>query len=89
MQATLTSKGQLTLPAAIRHKLKLLPGDKLDCVALANGRIEMIPARGSIRDLCGSLPRRKRPVSVENMERAIHGSAVRKVAKRSNRTNLP
>ena len=30
MKATMTTKGQVTIPAAIRRQLKLAPGDKLD-----------------------------------------------------------
>lgn len=75
MITTLTSKGQLTLPASVRRKLKLRPGDKLDCVVRDDGRIEMIPMQRSIRDLRGILPRPTRRVSLKEMDDAIRRGA--------------
>jgi len=43
-QATLTSKGQITIPAAVRHQYNLRAGDLIDFAP--NGRsINMVPAR--------------------------------------------
>ena len=77
MITTLTSKGQLTLPADIRRQLNLKPGDKLDFTLLDDGRVEVTPVRGSMRDLKGSLPRPKRTVSLKQMDQAIRQGARR------------
>ncbi|MFN0317478.1 MAG: AbrB/MazE/SpoVT family DNA-binding domain-containing protein [Burkholderiales bacterium] len=39
--ATVTSKGQVTLPKELRDALKITPGSKLGFKVLANGRAEM------------------------------------------------
>lgn len=44
MKTTLSSKGQVVLPAAVRRKLGLVAGAMLD-VALEAGRIVLEPAR--------------------------------------------
>lgn len=71
MLATLTSKGQLTLPKAVRTKMDLQPGDKLDFVLLDNGTLEVVPLKQPPQKLRGILPRPTRPVSIEEMNTAI------------------
>ena len=46
-EATLTSKGQLTAPKAIREHLHLKPGDKVVFV-IRDGRVELEAGNGSI-----------------------------------------
>ena len=47
MQATITSKGQVTLPKPVRDKLRLRPGDKIDFMAEEGGSLRVAPvARG-------------------------------------------
>ena len=75
MLATLTSKGQVTLPSAIRKQLKLKPGDRLDFVLREDGCIEIVPVRGSLTSLKGMVPRPEQPVSLEEMEKAIIGGS--------------
>ena len=75
MIATLTSKGQLTLPVSIRRKLHLKAGDKLEILSKKDGHIEAIPVRKSIRELKGILPNPKEEVSLSDMEKAIAAGA--------------
>ncbi|WP_420597333.1 AbrB/MazE/SpoVT family DNA-binding domain-containing protein [Deinococcus sp.] len=44
MKTTLTSKGQITLPAEIRRQLRLKQGSKIDVVVNDAGQIVMTPA---------------------------------------------
>ena len=44
MKTTLTSKGQITLPAEIRRQLRLKQGSKMDVVVNDAGQIVMTPA---------------------------------------------
>lgn len=75
--ATLTSKGQLTLPKAIRDALRLNPGDKVQFVKLEDGSYAIRPATRSVKDLDGFLynPDQK-PVTIEEMNEAIAEAAV-------------
>ena len=73
-RATLTSKGQLTLPKALRERLRLETGDRIDFVVDDKGRLIGIPARpGGEEDLAGSLRHLAgtTPVSLEEMDQVI------------------
>lgn len=54
--ATLTSKGQMTLPKDVRDDLKLEPGDKVDIVKEGN-RYVLVPRNVRAEDLYGVLHR--------------------------------
>ena len=71
MRSTLTSKGQITLPVEIRNKFQLNPGDEIEFFILESGKIECIPVTTSIKELKGFLPKSKKAVSLEDMDRAI------------------
>jgi antitoxin PrlF len=76
--ATLTSKGQTTIPKEIRDLLGLAPGDKLDFVVESDGRVVLRPATLDVRQLRGLLRRRgRKPVSLEKMDSAIAQGALR------------
>lgn len=76
--ATLTSKGQTTIPKEIRDLLGLAPGDKLDFVVESDGRVVLRPATLDVRQLRGLLRRRGgKPVSLEEMDSAIAQGASR------------
>lgn len=70
--ATLTSKGQVTIPVEVRHQLGLAAGDRIEFVQVDDsGRYEIIPATKSIRVLKGILRRPLQSVSIEDMNNAI------------------
>jgi antitoxin PrlF len=76
--ATLTSKGQTTIPKDIRDFLRLSPGDKLDFVVDSDGRVILRAATVDVRELRGLLYKKGRtPVTLEEMDRAIAESAAR------------
>lgn len=71
MQTTITSKGQVTVPAEIREKLNLRTGDRLD-FEIENGAIRVVPVgKGTLEEFMGILPKATRTVSVEEMNEAI------------------
>lgn len=77
--ATMTSKGQITLPAATRARLRLVKGSKLEVSENAEGQIVLTPrpARtGDIRKLRGILKYDGPPVSIEEMNKAIEEAVV-------------
>jgi AbrB family looped-hinge helix DNA binding protein len=52
-EAKLTSKGQLTLPAALRESLNLKPGDKVVFIENAKGHVEIEARTKTLADLRG------------------------------------
>ncbi len=80
--ATLTSKGQITIPAETRKRLRLVPGSKVDFVQNEAGETVLRTKTGDIRALRGILKYDGPPVSIEEMNEAI-GRAVVESFKRS------
>ncbi|MDR7270611.1 AbrB family looped-hinge helix DNA binding protein [Pelomonas saccharophila] len=60
--ATLTAKGQTTIPKEIRERLGLEAGDKLVFTALSDGTVVMRAKTRRLLDLAGSLTRPGQPV---------------------------
>jgi AbrB family looped-hinge helix DNA binding protein len=74
--ATVTSKWQMVLPKAVREHLGVHPGDQLDFVIQADGRVIVRPAVMDVRALKGALAvEGSRPVSVSRMNSAIRRRA--------------
>jgi len=71
MTSRLTSKGQITIPKAIRDKLELAEGDKLEFVLYPDGTLGLIPKTRDVRELQGSLPPPARALSLEEMDNVI------------------
>lgn len=69
--ATLTSKGQTTIPIQIRTYLGLHAGDKIEFLIEENGRVVIAPLTTDVRELKGILPKPKKPVTIEQMNKAI------------------
>jgi len=69
--ATLTTKGQLTLPKPIRDRLGVGPGDRVVFRETLDGVIVLEPDTVDLRSLCGALKSRKTGVTLDDMERAI------------------
>lgn len=75
--ATLTSKGQITIPVQVRTALGLDAGDRVEFVEMEEGQFAIIAATRRVQDLKGLIRKPARPVSLEDMQVAIasHGSA--------------
>lgn len=71
MEATLTSKGQITIPKAIRQQLNLNKGDRLEFLLDKQKIIRIMPKTTSIKKLKGCVAKRKRPVSLKRMQKTI------------------
>jgi AbrB family looped-hinge helix DNA binding protein len=72
--ATLTSKGQLTLPKDVRTKLHLEAGEKIAFrVDEATGSAVMFPMNKTVDEVFGILknPGPTKPKSVESMDNAV------------------
>lgn len=69
--ATITSKGQLTIPKAVRDALKLKAGDQVD-IEVRGGEARMVPVCRETREVYGILAKRDRKaVGVEEMNRKL------------------
>lgn len=77
MQSTITSKGQVTVPKAIRDRLHLSPGDRIEFIVDEDGTVRVIPVSGTLHQLKGMVPKPKRIVSLPEMEDAISNGAAR------------
>ena len=76
--ATLTSKGQVTIPRSVRHALGLGSGDRIEFVETAKGQFAIVPATHSVRELKGLFRgKRRKPVTIEEMNAAIAKRASR------------
>jgi antitoxin PrlF len=72
MQTTLTTKGQMTLPAAVRAQLGLEAGDQLLVAVLDNDTIVLKrPPAGAAAPLRGLLARPKKALSLEEMDAGV------------------
>ncbi len=71
MIATITSKGQITLPASVRKELKIGTGDKLDIEVTPDGEILGRPVKNDLSTLADVLPPTKRRLSLAEMDAAI------------------
>jgi len=68
---TLTSKGQITIPIAVRQELQLDTGDRVEFVQIAPGRFELIANTSHVTELKGMFGIPKKAVSIETMNQAI------------------
>jgi len=69
-EATVTSKGQVTIPADIRKSMGLTAGERVVFTQLDDGTTVMRTKKRSILDLKGMLKpaRGKRKVAIEDMK---------------------
>jgi len=74
--ATVTTKGQITIPLAIRHALNLDVGSKVEFVETAVGEYKIVPLNQSVQVLKGVLKKRSAPVTVDEMNEAIAQMAI-------------
>ena len=70
--ATLTNKGQVTIPKTVRNSLHLHAGDKVEFVITEDKEALLRPVTRKVDDVFGRLhkPGRK-PVSIDKMDHGI------------------
>ena len=69
--ATLTSKGQITIPAAVRAAMRLHAGTKIEFVETAPRQYTIMAKTGSVRDLQGIVPKPDKIATIDDMNHAI------------------
>ena len=73
--ATLTSKGQVTIPKTVRDELGLREGDRVAFRVLDDGTVVVEPETIDLLDLAGTLIPRRKGVTVADMDDAIRAAA--------------
>jgi AbrB family looped-hinge helix DNA binding protein len=67
-ESTVTTKGQITIPKAVRERLHLEPGDKVYFDVQDDGSVSMMTRKHRIESLFGLLKTKlKRPITIEEM----------------------
>lgn len=69
--ATMTSKGQITVPASVRAALGVDAGDRLEFVQVSSGRFELVASTKPVTALKGLIRKPIVQVTVEAMNAAI------------------
>ena len=70
--ATLTSKGQVTIPKVVRDSLHLHAGDKVDFLVTGNGEVLLKPVTKRVDDVFGRLHKSGgKPISIEQMDTLV------------------
>jgi AbrB family looped-hinge helix DNA binding protein len=75
--ATVTSKGQITIPIEVRNALGLDAGDKIDFFEIEKGQYAMIPRTGSIMEMRGCVPKLDHTPTIEEMDEALRRHVAR------------
>ena len=74
--ATLSSKGQVTIPKEIRTALRVDCGDRVSFLVRDDGVVELRPETVDLKDLYGLLKYEGQPATVEEMDEDIARAAV-------------
>lgn len=83
--ATMTSKGQITIPIKVRKALGLKPGVRIDFYQVQDGEYAIRAKTGSIMEMEGCIPKLDHAPTIEEMNQAILDYAgERDAATRSN-----
>jgi antitoxin PrlF len=69
--ATVTSKGQITIPAQVREAMHVGAGDRVEFVEMSPGRYEFIAATRAVTELKGLFGKARKTVSIEEMNATI------------------
>ena len=69
--ATITSKGQITIPAIVRNTLGVEAGDRVEFIQVEPGRFELVAATQSVTALKGLVRKPAAPITIAAMNVAI------------------
>ena len=69
--ASLTTKGQITIPAAVRASLGLVNGSRVEFVESANGQFLIMAATKPVQALKGLLRKPGNAITIDEMNQTI------------------
>lgn len=75
--ATITSKGQITIPVLVRTALGVNVGDRVEFIQTEPGHFELVAATLSVNALKGLVPKSGKSVSIDEMNQAIAKQAAK------------
>lgn len=75
--ASLTSKGQVTIPVVVRAALGIGTGDRIEFIQVGAGRFELVAATQSVTALKGMVRKPEVPVTIDAMNEAIAAQGAR------------
>jgi antitoxin PrlF len=84
MEAAITSKGQVTIPKAIREYLHVKPGDRVKFFMHPDGTVVLLP-KLPVTALRGLLRWQGPPATLEQMDDAIAARASESISRRKRR----
>lgn len=84
--ATVTSKGQITIPSEVRKALKLEAGDRVDFFKSLDGEYVLAPKNRSIRELEGCVPKLDYVPTIEELNEAVGNAVAESFRKSVDRT---
>jgi antitoxin PrlF len=76
--ATVTSKGQITIPPGVRETVGLQAGHRVSFEVREDGVVEMHPETVDLMSLCGIIKPAVRGVTLDAMDDAIRRAVTRK-----------
>lgn len=76
--ATVTSKGQITVPRRIRMHLQVDKGDRIEFLIGSDGKVTLMPATTDVKKLKGIVGKPDRSVTVGDMNRVIEAEGGKK-----------
>jgi AbrB family looped-hinge helix DNA binding protein len=77
--ATVSSKGQITIPAQVRASLGMRPGDRVDFVEIENRQFAIVAVMRSVKRLKGMIRKPQNAVSIEDMNTMAECKCQRRV----------
>jgi AbrB family looped-hinge helix DNA binding protein len=84
-QSTISSNGQVTLPADIRRHLGVCAGDRIRFIVTDEGTIEVRAGRLSLEDVIGSIE--ALPGESDDLDREIREATEEAMARKMRRLN--
>ncbi len=80
--ATMTSKGQITVPQKVREDLNLAAGSRVEFIKVAPGHYEFVAVTVPVQSLKGLFKRSgTKPVTLAEMDAAVIAGAKRRAAR--------
>jgi AbrB family looped-hinge helix DNA binding protein len=83
--STISSKGQVTVPADVRRQLGVETGDQITFVTTDEGKVEVRPVRFTLEDVLGSIE--ALPGETLDLEREIEAAKEEHLARKMRRWN--